>query len=139
MRERGFTGAFSNDEAADARAAGASAELVAALGAGRFTVSADYAQRYAAQAAQSQQAKATHAWRAQAYRQLQGDEQRFQATIVADNVRAIIARERENYQRSENMKAQADWAAQQRGSSTLNNGDWYHGRWYASRFWSSGS
>lgn len=45
VRERGFLGGFSQDEAADARAAGASPEWVAALQSGRFTVSPSYAQR----------------------------------------------------------------------------------------------
>lgn len=51
VRERGFLGGFSQDEAADARAAGASPELVAALQAGRFTVSPGYTQRHSEAAA----------------------------------------------------------------------------------------
>lgn len=51
VRERGFLGSMNADEAADARAAGAGPELVAALQAGRFTVSPGYTQRRAEAAA----------------------------------------------------------------------------------------
>ncbi len=142
LRERGFTGGFSNDEAADARAAGVSAELVAALQAGRFTVSSAYAHRYFEQAAKSQQTREANAWKAEAYMQQQQSareaERRYQAAIAAENGRAVAAKERNDRQRFENMKAQADWESRQRQNYNANSGWWYNGRYYPHRYWSGG-
>ena len=49
VRERGLVGTFGEDEAAYTRAAGAAPDFISALQAGRFTVTAAYARRYAEQ------------------------------------------------------------------------------------------
>ena len=143
VRERGFTGPLSDDEAADARAAGAAPEFIAALQAGRFTVSSTYARRYAEQAAKNQRAVEANAWRAEASTRSQvwerESELRRQGQIAAENNRAIAAKEREDKRRFENMKAQADWESRRRQEYNTDDGYYWHNHWYSGRYWSGGS
>lgn len=142
MRERGLVGTFGDDEAADARAAGAAPDFIAALQAGRFNVSPAYARRYAEQAAKGRQAVDSNAWRAEASAHAQADEReserRRQWQIADQNGRAIATKEWEDKKRFEDMKAQADWESRQRQIHNANDGYWHEGRWYAHRSGSRG-
>ena len=142
VHERGFVGALSDDEAADARAAGAAPDFIAALQAGRFTVSPAYARRHAEAAAKNHRAVEANAWRAEASAHAQTEEReierRRQGQIAAENNRAIAAKERDDKQRFENMKAQADWEQRQRDAYNSNDGYYYNGVWYKHRAGSRG-
>ncbi len=142
VRERGLIGAFGDDEAADARAAGAAPEFIAALQAGRFTVSSAYARRSSEQAAKDRQAVGASAWRAEAAAQAQAadreGELRRQGQIAAENNRAIAAKERGDKQRWEDMKARADWESRQRAANNANDGYLSNGVWYSHRSGSRG-
>ena len=131
VRERGLVGAFGDDEAADARAAGAPPELVAALQSGRFAVSAAYARRYAEQATKRQRAVEVNAWRAQAATKAQADERenesQRQSQLAAANNQAAVAKEQEGQQRFERMKDKADWEQRQREAYNANSGYWSYG------------
>lgn len=118
-------------QAADARAAGASPEFIAALQAGRFTVSAAYARRYAEQAAKQQKAVEASAWRAQAATKAQADERekesQRQNQLIEANNRAAAAKKFEDQHRFERMKDKADAEQRQRDMDNANNGYWYNG------------
>lgn len=103
--------------------------------AGRFTVSPAYARRYAEQAAKGRRATEANAWRAEAAARAQMGERenelRRQGQLADVNNRAIAAKEREDKQRFETMKAKAEWESRRRENYNASGGFWYGGRWYS--------
>lgn len=136
VRERGLVGVFGEDEAADARAAGASPEFIAALQAGRFTVSDAYARRYAKQVTKRQKGAEANAWRAEAATKAQADEReketRRQSQLADTTNRAAAAKELEDQHRFERMKDKAGAEQHQRDVDNANSGYWSNGTWYPS-------